>query len=376
MHPEPIKQTIFVIDDTPTNIKLVETILAKDYLVKSASNGKQALEMIVEKLPDLILLDIMMPEMDGYELCRILKSSNRTRDIPIIFLTAITDPVKEAEGLALGAVDYITKPISLPVLKARVKTQLELMSARRALSNKNRVLQDERELIESIVLRMREDSRFFSDNLDYFRSHMEETSGDILLAAQTPANHQYILLGDFTGHGLPAAIGGPLVASIFYMLSHNDQPMVALGREINRELCLKMPANIFMAAILIDRNMTNGEVKIWSCSMPPLLHIRANKIVQEVAPTGLALGISEKLYSDTAAATIELKAGDRLVAYSDGVVESRSEGGELYGQERLEKELLNNLQKGLPLDAIMQTLTQFTGSRGISDDITLLDLIG
>ena len=123
-----IKQTILAVDDTSANIDVVKGVLAQDYLVQAAISGKMALKVIEKQQPDLILLDIMMPEMDGYEVCRILKSQEKTKDIPIIFLTAKVQVDDETKGLALGAVDYITKPISPPILKARVKTHLILQA--------------------------------------------------------------------------------------------------------------------------------------------------------------------------------------------------------------------------------------------------------
>ena len=108
------KQTILAVDDTLANIDAVKGVLAQDYIVQVALSGKMALKIIEKQKPDLILLDIMMPEMDGYEVCQILKSQPSTKDIPIIFLTAKSQVDDETKGLLLGAVDYITKPISPP----------------------------------------------------------------------------------------------------------------------------------------------------------------------------------------------------------------------------------------------------------------------
>jgi putative two-component system response regulator len=136
------KLTILAIDDTPANIDVVKGVLASNYLVQAAVNGKMALKIIEKKRPDLILLDIMMPEMDGYEVCRRLKENEETRDIPIIFLTAKAEVSDETKGLELGAVDYITKPISPGILKERVKNHLELKSARDYLKQQNEILEE------------------------------------------------------------------------------------------------------------------------------------------------------------------------------------------------------------------------------------------
>lgn len=121
------KPTILVVDDTPDNLDLMGDLLMDDYKVKVANSGKKALDIIqTGQPPDLILLDIMMPEMDGYDVCTVLKSNEETKNIPVIFLTAKTNIIDEQKGFEIGAVDYITKPISPAIVMARVKTHLDL----------------------------------------------------------------------------------------------------------------------------------------------------------------------------------------------------------------------------------------------------------
>jgi CheY-like chemotaxis protein len=123
------RATILVVDDTPSNLSLISDLLKDTYQVKVATCGLRALEIARSPVkPDLILLDVLMPDIDGYAVCRELKSNTGTEHIPIIFLTARADPADEERGLMLGAVDYITKPISPPVVLARIKTQLQLQA--------------------------------------------------------------------------------------------------------------------------------------------------------------------------------------------------------------------------------------------------------
>ncbi|HJV66203.1 MAG TPA: response regulator [Geomonas sp.] len=136
--------SILVVDDTPDNLALMGGILRDSYRVRVANNGERALRIAGgEEPPDLILLDIMMPGMDGYQVCQRLKEAPSTRDIPVIFLTARSDPEDERRGLALGAVDYITKPISPPIVLARIKTHLDLKAAADFLRDKNAFLEKE-----------------------------------------------------------------------------------------------------------------------------------------------------------------------------------------------------------------------------------------
>lgn len=128
--------SVLLVDDSPVNLKILGEALKSRYKIRLATNGRKALE-IVNSLspPDLILLDIIMPDMDGYEVCRQLKSKITSRNIPIIFITSLSDEEDETKGLEIGAVDYVTKPFSLPILKARIKTHLELKRHRDILEN-------------------------------------------------------------------------------------------------------------------------------------------------------------------------------------------------------------------------------------------------
>ncbi|MGN7613833.1 response regulator [Magnetococcales bacterium HHB-1] len=136
------KKTILAVDDTPANIDVVKGILAPTYFVQAAIHGKMALKILERRKPDLILLDIMMPDMDGYAVCQKIRSDAANQHIPIIFLTAKAEVEDETRGLSMGAVDYITKPISPPILLERVKTHLELKMARDLLSKQNELLEE------------------------------------------------------------------------------------------------------------------------------------------------------------------------------------------------------------------------------------------
>ncbi len=142
--PDGKKATVLVVDDSPDNVALLSSLLNATYRVKVAVSGEKALSLVGgENPPDLILLDIMMPGMDGYEVCRRLKARPETAEIPVIFLTAKTDATDEQKGLELGAVDYIMKPPSPAIVLARIKTQLHLKNARDFLVDKNAFLEAE-----------------------------------------------------------------------------------------------------------------------------------------------------------------------------------------------------------------------------------------
>ena len=151
MENKPGKQKVLIVDDTPENIHVLMETLKDDYTIVAAINGEKALALAsTDPIPDIVLLDIMMPEMDGYEVCRRLKADALTKNIPVIFVTAKGEVSDETMGFEVGAVDYITKPISPPVVQARVKTHLELKNAREELEKQNEVLRENARLREDV----------------------------------------------------------------------------------------------------------------------------------------------------------------------------------------------------------------------------------
>ncbi|NOY74602.1 MAG: response regulator [Kiritimatiellaeota bacterium] len=181
------KQTVLVVDDATENIDVIVGLLKDHYRVKAAVNGMKALKIIESKPPDLILLDIMMPEMDGLEVIRRLKANPATSEIPVIFLTGKTDATDETKGFELGAVDYISKPFNPAVVKARVDTQMELVSRRREterlLSNilPEKVIADLKESGASKPELFPNVTVFFSDFVD-FTKLSAETAPETLIS--------------------------------------------------------------------------------------------------------------------------------------------------------------------------------------------------
>ena len=150
------KSRILIVDDEPGNIKILSSLLAGDYALSVATNGAQALQIAQVQLPDIVLLDMVMPGMDGIEVCEALKANEQTRAIPVIFVTSMGDISNEERGLDAGAVDYISKPISPPIVKARVKIHLQNYLSQRflekLLSDKDATMDDCRKEAESLLV--------------------------------------------------------------------------------------------------------------------------------------------------------------------------------------------------------------------------------
>lgn len=183
------KATILCVDDTPANLFVLVELLKKFYRVKTATNGLQTLQICTTSPPDLILLDIMMPGMDGFEVCRRLKADPACGEIPILFITARTEVKDEAEGLSLGAADYIHKPISPPILLARVRHHLAIKGYNDLLRNRNQWLEDEVGRRISELNRMQDATIHVITTLAEFRdtetgNHIRRTQGYIRLIAE------------------------------------------------------------------------------------------------------------------------------------------------------------------------------------------------
>jgi len=194
--PFPPLATVLVVDDTPGNIDILKGILAPAYRVKVASGGARALEIAAQdEAPDLILLDIMMPGMDGYEVIRRLKAEPRTRDIPVLFITAKESPEDEQKGFDLGCVDYITKPISAPRVRARVRTHLALHDQNRALEAavRERTLELQETRLE-IIQRLGRAAEYKDNETGMHVMRMSHASRIIALELGLPAPEAEILL--------------------------------------------------------------------------------------------------------------------------------------------------------------------------------------
>lgn len=171
------RASLLVVDDTPANLSLMAGLLHQSYRVRLANSGARALELARRDPPDLILLDVMMPEMDGYAVCRQLKLDERTRDVPVIFVTAMSQADDETRGFEVGAVDFIHKPISPPIVQARVRTHLELKAWQDSLRRRSRGLEQQLQRRLEEVEQLRDTTLYVMVSLAEFRD--EDTGNHV-----------------------------------------------------------------------------------------------------------------------------------------------------------------------------------------------------
>ncbi len=366
--------TILAVDDIPENLDVIKGVLVPEYRVKSAINGKTALKIAHKQQPDLILLDIMMPEMDGYEVCKKLKESEVTKDIPVIFVTAMDTEHDELHGFSLGAVDYVRKPITNEILKARVEAQLALRKALRELEEKNQQLRDERAMVENIVNKMRIDPDFDKSNLRFYVEPLEKTNGDVLFSAFRPDGGQHVLLGDFTGHGLKAAVGGPLVAAFFYLHTLDGLDGWELLQVINKTLYHKLATGTFMVAAFVEISPERDKFRLWNAAIQDQLLVVDNpSSISSFTSTIPPLGLFEEL-EEKKPEWIEWPDSGRIYLYSDGVVEPENSDGEMFGVDRLKQLLSAPGVVDSGLEKIVEQVLSFTAAGKSHDDITLVEI--
>jgi CheY-like chemotaxis protein len=375
MNPPPKEHLplILVVDDLPDNITILKTVLGEAYNVRPAISGKAALRAArIEPLPDLILLDVMMPDMDGYTVCRHLKAEEQTRDIPVIFVTGRVHEADEIQGLETGAVDYITKPFSPSVVLARVRTHLVLRDALRQLDEYNHRLVEEKQVIESIILKMRTADPFDQHTVEHLVAPVEVTAGDIQFSTRTPDGRQLLLLGDFTGHGLKAAVAGPLVSYIFHRLSQEGSRGEEILTEINCQLKMRLPTGIFLAMILFELSADRSRATLWNAALPPVMRLRAGEIVGRYDSGLLAMGVVKEQDLRAAATELVVHRGEYFYFFTDGIVEAHNPQGELFGLARLELFLQHVALGNRQIVDLARELREFTGCSQHEDDVTLM----
>lgn len=372
------QKLILIVDDTPLNIGVISGALKDSYKTKVATNGEKALALAsAEEKPDLILLDIMMPGMDGYEVCSRLKADPATSEIPVIFLTGQTSAEEETRGFEVGAVDYVHKPFSPAVVKARVRSHILLREARAQLASQLLALNTELEMARQIQLSILPHSIPRLADLDIAAHYLPMTSvaGDFYDFIQIDDKHIGILIADVSGHGLPSAlIASMLQVALTGQTAHAPEPgKVLVG--LNRAFCGKFTHN-FVTAAYVYVDLENNLMRYAGAGHPPMLQWRnSTGKATQVLENGLVLGIIEEASYE--ALEFLLEPGDRYVLCTDGILEAANSAQEQFGADRLMSFMKNH--KHLEAEPFSQTLLDDLAGwsnqavdQGQQDDITLL----
>jgi serine phosphatase RsbU (regulator of sigma subunit) len=326
--------SILVVDDAPANLQVLTGMLKeRGYKARPVPSGKLALLAARKDPPDLILLDINMPEMNGYEVCESLKADDQLKGIPVIFISALTESLDKVKAFAIGGVDYITKPFQMEELHARVETHLKLRRLQIELQEYSHRLELAHERLKLDLELAREVQRGFLPlrllevpGYEFF-AHYEsayEVGGDYYDFILLPQQRVAILLGDVAGKGVVAAL---LMAKLsanakFCMLTEPD-PATAIAK-LNSLMIHSGIADRFVTLVAAVLDPGSHTVTLVNAGHPsPLIYRRATCTVEEAISTeatGYPIGILDGFEYDSC--QVSLEAGDCLLAFTDGVTEA------------------------------------------------------
>src|SRR5499425_3261542 len=287
------KNILLLVDDDPENIEIVNSILGDKYEIRVAKNGVKALELAnMEPTPGLILLDVIMPHMDGYEVCKHLKADAKTRGVPVIFLTGKTDVADEARGFEVGAVDYIHKPFSPPIVSARVQTHIMLRDARETVARQLVSINSELEMARQIQLSIlpQETPHLHGLEIEARYLPMSSVAGDFYDFLVIDEKHVGILIADVSGHGLPSALIASMLQTAFAAQGPNASDPARVLSGLNKALSGKFRSDYVTAAYLFV-DMEKCTVDYGGAAHPPLLRWRSETgSTAECVQNGLMLG--------------------------------------------------------------------------------------
>jgi phosphoserine phosphatase RsbU/P len=390
--PREQQSTILIVDDSETVRNLLDAYLRKGgYKVVGAADGQAGFESCLQFTPDLVLLDIAMPRMDGFSLCARLQNDENLRQIPIIMLSACNDTESKMRSFGLGAVDYIVKPVSRGELLARIKTHLTISRLTYSLQEANReLLVNQQQLLQGLHAAADLQKHLLPKCVPnceelHFASYFnpcQEVGGDIYNIQRLDNEHLALYILDVSGHGFPAAMMTALVTqalsgsnTIVPKKKESDVKAESLASpeeviwRLNREFPIDR-FNLYTTIIYLLFNTRDFSFRYCCAGHPPLVHLTSEGKVNLLNTGGPPVGMDGTWNEGEG----RLESGDRLFFYTDGLTEFSNEGGEFYGQKRLIESMENG--QDFPLQAAVQNivgdLKKFGGQVEADDDMTLL----
>jgi len=374
---------ILVVDDHHFNRELMGFILSDhgfDYV--EAINGAQACEIFSSTSDiDLVLMDINMPVMDGYEATQRIKATLGDKLVPVLFVTALDDDETLTKCLTVGGDDFVAKPVNESVLLAKLHAHQRTILIHRQLEETNKALEYHRRVMErehAIVDHVFQNGLKQIDvncpNLKTHVSPMSMFNGDLYLAAPSPTGGLYVLLGDFTGHGLSAAIGCLPVSNIFSAMAEKHVSVGDMAREINLRLQSLLPSNMFFCAVIIELSQSGDRLSIWAGGMNDILVLdKQGDLIDRLASLHMPLGILNDHEFDTEVRVYHPQMESRVFVYTDGVIEACNNDGEQFGEPRLEALLSTHPEDNV--EAVWAAVEEFQHGGVQEDDISMVELL-
>jgi len=382
MMSQPNNKLVLIVDDTPINIGVISGVLKGSYRTKVATNGEKALALAEgPEKPDLILLDVLMPGMDGYEVCRHLKANPATRDIPVIFLTAKTDAVDEENGFDVGAVDYIHKPFSGPIVLARVKTQLALQAALAQAREANAALTEAHNLLQS---ELAEAASYVRSQLPPLMSQpfavdwrfvpFAALGGDSFGYHWIDSDHFALYLLDVCGHGVGPSLMSIAVLHLLQAASLPDvdfrDPSQVLAA-LNNRYQMKDENDLYFTLWYGVYQPSKRRLDYSCGGHPPAVLVDERNGVQLLKARGNAVGF----WPDTefVRETLVVPERSQLYLFSDGAYEVERPDGTLMRLEDLTRFITRrDADTKFDLDLVFQHLVQERGNDALKDDFSIV----
>jgi len=373
--------TILIAEDSAADRMLLSSIVRRQgHAVLTAANGAEAVQAFEQQRPQLVLMDAMMPVMDGFEAARQIKALAGETLVPIIFLTSLTESEALARCLEAGGDDFLAKPYNQVILAAKIKAmdrlrrlQATVLEQRDQIARHHDYLLNEQRVAKAVFDKVAHSGCLSAPNIRYLQSPYALFNGDLLLAAFTPAGDMHVLLGDFTGHGLPAAVGAMPLAEVFYGMTAKGYGLSETLREMNSKLKRILPVDMFCCATLLCLSFQRRSVEVWNGGMPDgYLHSIASGTRTPLTARHLPLGVLSPQTFDDRTQVFPMAVGDRVFLLSDGVIDTCDANDQLFGIERLERVFAANQQPDALFEEIEQALRDFRGEA--RDDVSMVEI--
>ena len=378
---------VLVADDNDSDRLILSTIIKNaGHEVVCARNGQEAVDFYIEHRPDIVLLDALMPVMDGFEAAEKIRVLAAEEAIPIVFLTSLKDANSLAKCLDAGGTDFLSKPYNKVILTAKVRALGRL----RRLQSVVREQRDRLAVHHEHLIREQEVAKRVFDNIAHpgcinapcVRAHLSPMSvfnGDMVLASRKPDGGMYVLIGDFSGHGLPAAIGAMPASEIFYGMTNKGFSLQEIIAEINKKLAHILPVGVFCCCALVEFSMDKNIIQVWSGGLPDLFIYRPDDSreggeIINVPSKHLPLGVLSAQRFNTEVQVFEMQEGDRFFLWTDGILEANNIKGEMFGSERLVDIFNKNHDSTKIFDEILDAVDVYTGRQAQDDDHTLVEI--
>ena len=374
--------TILIAEDSAADLLLLSTIVRRQgHQVLTATNGEQAVEIFARERPQLVLMDALMPVMDGFAAARWIKQLAGEALVPIIFLTSLRESADLAECLDAGGDDFLPKPYNPLILAAKInamdrlrRLQATVLEQRDLIAKHHDYLLHEQRVAKEVFDKVAHSGCInAAPNIRYLQSPYALFNGDLLLAAYTPSGDMHVLLGDFTGHGLPAAVGAMPLAEVFYGMTAKGYGLAQTLREMNAKLKRILPVDMFCCATLLSLSAHRRVVEVWNGGMPEgYVHDIASGKRTPLESRHLPLGVLSAKAFDDRTEVWPMALGDRVFLLSDGVLDTADPNDQLFGAERLQQVFAANREPDRLFDEIEQALAAF---RGVArDDVSMLEI--